>query len=65
MIYNVSLQSRKMGGFCKTCVQNFSFEVEAGSMEEAVIIAKVQTGLNLDYYKINILRVSEKSWLYF
>ncbi|QEG10429.1 hypothetical protein RCIP0073_00080 [Klebsiella phage RCIP0073] len=57
MKYDVMLQSRKMGGFCKSCVQNYAFEVEASSNEEAVSKAKEASGLNLDYYKINILYV--------
>lgn len=57
MKYNVVLQSRKMGGFCKSCVQDYAFDVEANSNEEAVSKAKEASGLNLDYYKINIVYV--------
>lgn len=57
MKYRVVLQSRKMGGFCKSCVQDHAFEVEALSSEEAVSKAKEESNLNLDYYKINIIYV--------
>ena len=57
MLYDVMLQSRKMGGFCKSCIQNYEAQVEATSSEEAVEKAKAETGLNLEYYKINILYV--------
>lgn len=57
MKYQVLLKSRKMGGFCKSCVQDHSFEVEASSNEEAVAKAKEESNIDLDYYKINIVFV--------
>lgn len=61
MIYNVVLQSRKMGGFCKSCIQDHAFDVEASSYQEAVDKAKEASGLNLEYYKINVIYVRVKS----
>lgn len=57
MIYKVILESRKMGGFCKSCIQRFTYEIEADSAEVAIKNAKVKTSLDLDYYKINVIYV--------
>ncbi|QIG62018.1 hypothetical protein [Citrobacter phage IME-JL8] len=48
-----------MGRQCKTCRQHYEAEIEAGSTEEAVAIAKDQSGANPATHKFNILLVKE------
>ncbi|QQO89554.1 hypothetical protein LF20_2 [Klebsiella phage LF20] len=48
-----------MGGFCKSCIQEFSMTIEANDTADAVEKAKKQSGVNLDTHKISINYVRE------
>ncbi|QEG11979.1 hypothetical protein H1O01_gp88 [Klebsiella phage vB_KpnS_Domnhall] len=48
-----------MGGFCKSCIQEFSMMIEANDTADAVEKAKKQSGVNLDTHKISINYVRE------
>lgn len=57
--FTVKLLIKQMGRQCKTCRQHYEAEIEAGSTEEAVAIAKDQSGANPATHKFNILLVKE------
>lgn len=59
MQYKVMLTARKMGGFCKSCIQEFSMTIEANDTADAVEKAKQRSGINLDTNKISINYVRE------
>ncbi|AXN53777.1 hypothetical protein HOU82_gp16 [Klebsiella phage TSK1] len=40
MQYKIILTARKMGGFCKSCIQEFSMTIEANDTADAVEKAK-------------------------
>lgn len=59
MQYKVMLTASKMGGFCKSCIQEFSMTIEANDTADAVEKAKQRSGVNLDTHKISINYVRE------
>jgi hypothetical protein len=59
MQYKIILTARKMGGFCKSCIQEFSMTIEANDTADAVEKAKKRSGVNLDTHKININYIKE------
>ena len=59
MQYKVILTARKMGGFFKSCIQEFSMTIEANDTDDAVEKAKQRSGVNLDTHKISINYVRE------
>ena len=61
MKYFIEATSMKMGRACATCRQDFEFEIEAESREQAIEIAKVRSRVNLETHKFKIHVIREVS----
>ena len=58
--FTVKLTIKRMGRNCQSCRQLYETEVMAESAEEAVAIAKNQSGANPDYHKFSVSLIKEK-----